>query len=433
MRLFNFILKNIQLTSYLLGFMLFLLSGCRHEKPQKIVEIVNTEKGYQLYYKGKPYFIKGAVGWNYLEELSESGANSLRGGIELLDKAHSRGLTVLVKLPMRAERDGFDYNNKEAVRAQYNRIKEIVEEHKDHPAVLIWGIGNELNHIPGNPNYNHKLWDAVNDMAGMIKEIDPNHPLMTVAGMRQVKEILERCPNLDLLGINAYAAIMNLPELSREENWNKPYVVTEWGPSGSWEVPRTRWGVEIEETSTEKAEVYRERYEKVILADPLCVGSYVFLWTSNRQERTHTWYNMFHDGLKTQTVEVMQYMWTGTWPKNRAPRIESLMINGKKALDNIALTSGIINTAQVVASDPDSDELRIEWELLPEPTEFGAYAGQGEVKPEAVVGFIKTAIDDKIEFEVSEDERNNYRLFVYIYDGKGNVANANIPFYIIGD
>jgi hypothetical protein len=63
------------------------------------------------------------------------------------------------------------------------------------------------------------------------------------------------------------------------------------------------------------------RYEKVILGDPLCLGSYVFLWTSNRQERTHTWFNMFHNNLKTETVETMQYMWTGNWPQNRAPKL----------------------------------------------------------------------------------------------------------------
>lgn len=400
------------------------------------VEIKKADDGFQLYRNGQPYFIKGAVGWSFLEDLAESGGNSLRSSPQRLDEAHSLGLSVLVNIPMGAERGGFDYDDEEAVKAQFNRAKEIVNEYKDHPAVLMWSIGNELDHIPGNLDYNLRMWDAVNDIAGMIKETDPNHPVMTVVGIgaaerEKFRIIRERCPNLDLLGINGYAAIMNLPEWLREFNWDKPFVVTEWGPSGWWEVPRTNRGVVIEETSTEKARVYRERYEEVILADPLCIGSYVFLWTSNRQERTHTWFNMFHNDLKTQTVEVMQYMWTGKWPENRAPRISSLTINEKTALDNIALKPGSISRASVDAYDPDGDELIFEWELLPEPEQFGAYAGQGEVKPEPVAGLIRTAGDNTFEFEVPGKTGISYRLFVYIYDGNGNIANANIPFFVM--
>ncbi len=42
-------------------------------------------------------------------------------------------------------------------------------EYKDHPALMIWSIGNELNHGATNP----KVWDAVNEISEMIHEIDP--------------------------------------------------------------------------------------------------------------------------------------------------------------------------------------------------------------------------------------------------------------------
>jgi hypothetical protein len=397
---------------------------------------IREENGRFMLSRGKePFFIKGAVGWGFLDELTASGANSVRSSYRFLDEAHQKGLTVLANLPMGSERGGFDYNDEQAVREQYLKNKQIVEEYKDHPALLMWAIGNELDHIPGDKDYNLKMWDAVNEIAGMIKQLDPNHPVMTVTGygkLEKLKDIKERCPNLDLLGVNAYAAIVNIPGWLRKYNWNKPYAVTEWGPSGWWEVPRTKQGIVIEETSTEKAERYRERYEKVIAADPWCVGSYVFLWTTNRQERTHTWFNMFHDSLKTQTVEVMQYMWTGSWPVNRAPRISSLQINGLGLLDNIEVSPASMNTAEVVSHDPDNDQLNIEWELLPEPTKFGAYAGQGETKPEGISDFIKVRKNGTIEFKVPEDAGRNYRLFVYISDGNGNIANANIPFYVTG-
>jgi len=68
--------------------------------------------------------------------------------------------------------------------------------------------------------------------------------------------------------------------------------------------------------------------------------------------------------------------------------------------------------------------------LLPEPEKFGSYAGQGETKPKAVTGFIKSEQTSSIEFQVPAPSGVNYRLFVYVYDGHGNVGVANIPFYV---
>jgi hypothetical protein len=411
-----------------------------NEKNNKKVEIKKEDGQFQLYVKEQPFFIKGArtLGTRYMEQVAEYGGNSVRVGFHsidaVLDKAEKLGLTVMFGLPVKPERAGFNYDDEEAVQAQFNRMKEIVKKYKDHPAVLVWVIGNELDHIPGKETYNLKMWNAVNDIAEMIHKVDPDHPAMTVIGTgrkEKLKDLKKRCPDIDLLGINSYADIFEVPDWLRKYNWNKPYVVTEWGPSGHWQVPKTQWGVAIEETSSEKADLYRKKYEQVIQGDPLCVGSYAFLWTSRRQERTHTWYNMFfEDGLEKEAVEVMQYMWTGEWPENRAPRIESLTINGKKAEDDVALAANSINPAKVEATDPDNDNLRIEWTLLPVPEEFGAYAGQGETKPQPVEGFIQNRENRTLRFQTPENTGKNYRLFVYVYDDKGNIAVANIPFYV---
>lgn len=407
------------------------------------VELIEKNGQFHLYRDGEPTFIKGArtLGAMYMGKVAEYGGNSVRVGYgdgiqEVLDKAHELGLSVLVGLPVRAERDGFDYSDEEAVTAQFERVKEIVQTYKNHPAVLMWVIGNELDHIPGNRPYDLTLWDAVNDIARMIHETDPHHPAMTVIGTgmpEKLADLMERAPDLDLLGINAYADLVDVPEWLDEYGWNKPFAVTEWGPSGHWEVPRTEWGAVIEETSAEKAELYKQRYRDVIEADPRSVGSYAFLWTSNRMERTHTWYNMFHDdGSEKAAVEVMRYLWTGEWPENRAPRIEAFTINGLNAFDSIFLEEGQVHTAKVEASDPDGDPLHVDWELLPELDEFAAYAGQGETKPDYIGDFIVSAGDTvkEIEFRVPADPDRTYRLFVYVYDGHGNVGVANIPFYL---
>ncbi len=429
---------------------LFYLTSCNNqrnqssepEKPIK-VEIKKENDGFTLTVNRNPYFIKGArtIRTRYMDKVAEYGGNAVRIGynenvIDVLDEAQRLNLTVLFGLPMQAERNGFNYSDQIAVTNQHNRIKKIVETYKDHPALLAWAIGNELDHIPGDKDYNLLMWYAVNNVAKMIHEIDPNHPAMSVIGRgknEKLKELVERCPDVDMLGVNAYADLWEVPGWLRSYNWNKPYAVTEWGPSGHWQVPLTKWGVVIEETSTEKANVYKERYEKVIQDDPWCVGSYVFLWTSNRQERTHTWYNMFHDdGTEKEAVEVMKYVWTGKWPDNRTPQIDSLQIDGLNVLDNILVEANTIHYARVFARDPDKDEVKIEWDLVPEIKKFGAYAGQGETKPASVKDAIQETRENGrlAQFLCPDEKGGNFRLFVYIYDNYNHVAVANIPFHI---
>lgn len=408
-----------------------------------VVELREDADGYSMLVNNSPFFVKGArtLGTRFIDQVAEHGGNAIRIGYhtgnvdEKLEEAGRHGLYVLFGLPVRAERDGFDYDDESAVRNQHEQVLGIVERFRDHPAIMAWALGNELDHIPGNLPYNRKLWDALNDMARSIREIDPGRPVMTVIGTgmpEKLSDLMERAPYLDLLGINAYADIVDIPAWLREYGWNRPYMVTEWGPSGHWEVPSTRWGAVIEESSTQKAELYRKHYESVIAADPLCLGSFAFLWTANRMERTHTWYNMFHNGSKTEAVQVMQYLWTGRWPDVRAPRIRSITINGVTAFEHLTAEPGDRLQVHVDATAPSGQALEYSWELLPELGEFAAYAGQGEVKPDSVPGFILDRNDagDQILIEAPLEAERTYRLFVYVHDDHNNVATANFPFYI---
>src|ERR1700733_11692512 len=112
--------------------------------------IVASDTGFILVRSGKPYFIKGAGGTNYMDRLVKYGGNSIRtwdskNGNDVLDKANSLGLTVTMGLNVARERHGFDYNDTAAVRQQLENLRREVHKYKNYPALLIWGIGNELN------------------------------------------------------------------------------------------------------------------------------------------------------------------------------------------------------------------------------------------------------------------------------------------------
>ena len=306
------------------------------------VDVRKVDSGYQLYRDGQPYFVKGAGGSRYLNRVAAYGGNSIRtwgtaNGDKILDSANKYGLTVLMGLGLTPERHGFDYNDTAAVRKQFERVRAEVLKYKDHPALLAWGIGNELNLSYKNP----RVWDAVNDVSKMIHELDPAHPATTVlAGINksEVEYIKAHVAAIDFLSINTYGGLASLPRQVKAVGWDGAYMVTEWGPTGHWEGLQTSWKAPIEETSSEKAAVYKSRYEYSVERDKeKCLGSYVFLW-GQKQERTPTWYGLFTEGgEESEVVDVMQFLWSGRWPANKAPHLYSFQLNDQKATGNIML------------------------------------------------------------------------------------------------
>lgn len=398
-------------------------------------EIVERDGRYVFLRDSQPYVVRGAgVDARKLEEFAARGGNSVRtwgteNAADFLDRAHELGITVALCLGVGRERQGFDYDDEQAVAAQLARLRKEVIAYRNHPALLSWIIGNELNLEHTNP----KVYDAVNDIAQMIHELDPNHPTTsTLAGFNSdlAKLVNTRAPALDFVSVQLYADLVNLPKYLRQNRFRRPYMVTEWGAIGHWEMPATYWGAPVEQDSSKKARNYQKMYNKVIRHDsPYNLGAYVFFW-GQKQERTPTWYGLFlPTGESTEAVDVMQRIWTGESPKNQAPQIKSLRLYNRQASGNVTLKSGKEYVARVKAADPDGDSLRYQWEVRVESRSTNS-GGDFEELPPMVPGVL--AEGSGSEVRVRAPREGAYRLFVYVYDDQGHGAHANIPFVARG-
>ena len=209
-------------------------------------------------------------------------------------------------------------------------------------------------------------------------------------------------------------------------------MIAEWGPTGHWQRPRTAWRVPIEQTSTEKARVIFDRYTTTILPHrDRCLGSFVFLWSEN-QETTHTWYGMFRDGLRTESVDVMQYLWSGAWPANRAPALLELRIVGSADATETYVEPGQTCEARLTCYDGDYDELSYEWDIRPEvEIPANSYAGGLEKPAKPIPGLIASGQGPRVRFTAPATE-GPYRLFVQVTDTHAHAAYANHPFCVKG-
>ena len=434
-----------------LGLLCGLMCSCEQvaegTSPSGHVTIQSVNGKYHLYVKGEPFTVKGVgmggVGdGSRIRALKEAGGNSLRtwssrNGQALLDAAADHGLMVAMGLSMGKELHHFDYDDNVAVKEQFERIKTAVDQFKDHPQLLCWVAGNELNLLfdesGGLKPVNPKTYQALKDIVDYIHNVDPHHPVTTTfAGVQKasIELALKHCPDLDFLSYQVYGGLGQIPEQVATTGILKPYMITEFGPVGHWERPATEWGREIEETSTEKAIGLRKRIQKAFLADSsgLNMGGFAFLW-GQKQERTPTWYGLFNkSGEATASVDELTKFWTGSYPANRAPSLESMRLDGKQAVDNIYLKSNAEYSAKVVAADPNGDELNFKWVIMKEVVER-SQGGAREIEPDEVTCEVVAQENGDFWF-VSPTEPGEYRLFSYVYDGKGKVGNANIPFYV---
>ena len=395
----------------------------------------SKKHGYRFLVDGEPFIVKGVAGDRYLKELKAFGGNTMRTwsieaqGEEFLDEAHSLGIKVIAGIWVEHARHGYDYSDRSFVKKQRRQVEAVVKKYKDHPAILAWGLGNEVE-LRLSDEDAEAMWEEMNELALIVKKADPDHPIMSsVAGFNQEKiDMLQNYfPELDIIGANAYGFAPRVGILLKEYGWEKPYMITEFGPIGHWEegVRKSEWGAPIEETSHEKAKRYRDAQVAAMDEDSkYCLGTFPFYWSS-KQEITTTWFGMFLPGGEhLEAVDIMSYSWNKKYPKNRVPEIVSL--DSKAKLNTVKRRS--IQTASVEVLDHEKDELTYHWVLMDESQEK-TVGGDFEKTPTSYPKLILSTSGSRVDFKAPR-KKGAYRLFVYVKDTNNGAATANFPFYV---
>lgn len=360
-----------------------------------------------------------------LERLARAGARVIRVYREsdawVLDAAQQLGLKVVMGLWVGHPRHGVRLEDETVLRAHEAALRDFVTRHRDHPALLAWGVGNEVE--TGTADH-LAVWRRIDRLAGVVKAADPRHPtLMVVAdtGMAQLRQLADCCAQVDMLGINVYAgAVFDLPQRLAEAGIAKPVVVAELGPLGQWQAGRKPWGAPVELTSSQKAAFYRDALA-FLRQQPQIAGVFPFLWGA-KQEQTATWHGLLlADGSATAMSDALAAAW-GRPETHAAPVIRGIGI----AADEFAPGQEI--SAGVDAIAPDGAPLVTDWAVFAEATDLRK-GGDVETAPPRVAVQLRHADAASVRF-VAPQAPGAYRLFLTVRDGRGKVATANLPFLV---
>lgn len=137
---------------------------------------------------------------------------------------------------------GTDYTDPEQRRKMKAVVRAKVMDLKDEPFVLLWLLGNEnnmnvdyLGHNATRTNaaaHPREYAEFLNELAEMIHELDPNHPVAVGNIESGLAEYYRQyAPAVDIFGMNSYRGREGFGPLWEEARkvFDRPVVITEFG------------------------------------------------------------------------------------------------------------------------------------------------------------------------------------------------------------
>ncbi|MEV6752929.1 discoidin domain-containing protein [Streptomyces sp. NPDC051214] len=400
-----------------------------------VVKVTGSQGNWQLTVDGSPYQVKGLT-WGpsvadadkYLPDLRSMGVNTIRtwgtdaSSKPLFDSAAAHGVKVVAGFwlqPGGGPGSGGCVNYLTDTAYKNQMLEEFpkwVGTYKDHPGVLMWNVGNESvlglqNCYAGDEleKQRNAYTTFVNDVAKKIHAVDPNHPVTSTDAWTGAWPYYKKnAPDLDLYAVNAYDATCDIKSDWEQGGYDKPYIVTESGPAGEWEVPDDANGVPEEPTDRAKAAGYTKAWDCVTGHRGVALGATLFHY-GTEYDFGGVWFNLLPAGQKRLSYYAVKKAFKGsTAGDNTPPVITDLAVDGDAG--KVAAGSPLTLTTKV--SDPDGDALS--YEVLAN----SMYVDKSkELTPLAATdqgsGRLKVTAPDK---------PGVWKIYVKVSDGKGNVG-----------
>jgi len=331
---------------------------------------------WELLVDGKPYEIKGATfGFdddidNYearFKDLKFLGVNTIRtwatgkNTMKLLDAAQQNGIKVMLGIWMRHGRpgmeddDSFNYlENIQGKEDMYQDALKVVETYKNHPAVLTWGIGNEVYLNMSTDEEKVAYSQLLERICSAIKQKDTAHPITSVEAWTFGLDWWQQyVPSLDIYGLNCYGPGANLlaDELTKK-GIDKPYIITEFGVTGEWDIKQEINGVKVEPNDNQKYDAIVNGYNNWIQNKPANLGVFVFHYATGN-DFIAPWLFTHYNNMTRPQYWAMREAFTGNKPINNVPEIKTFNVSNDK------LKSGTWVPINLEITDVEKDSLQV--------------------------------------------------------------------------
>ena len=353
-------------------FFLFAFTFCSNA--QTIVEKINDK--WQMQVNGIPFELKGATfGYDedvenyekYFRELQFLGVNTIRTWATgdhtpaLLDMAEKYDIKVMVGIWMRHGRpgmeddDSFNYlEDFEGIEVMYENALNTVEQYKDHPAVLTWGVGNEVYLNTATDEEKEAYSNVLERICSEIKRLDPDHPVTSVEAWTFGLDWWEKyVPSIDIYGLNSYGfgASLLASELKKREI-DKPFIITEFGVTGEWDIQEEKNGIKLEPSDDQKYEAIVGGYNDWIKDEPSCLGVYVFHYADGDKFLAPWLFTHFNGKTRPQYWAIRE-AYTNEKPLNNVPAIQTF------ELPDSVFKSGTWVPVELMVSDVEEEDLEL--------------------------------------------------------------------------
>jgi len=386
---------------------------------------------WRLFVDNKPFEIKGVTfGYDnnpakydsYFSELNSLGVNTIRlwasseNTPKLLDVAQAHGIKVMLGIWMRHGRPGmedddrFDYlGDTEGMEAMYTNAINKVEQYKNHPAILSWGVANEVYLNIETDEEKVAYSKLLERICSQIKKNDPNHPIISVdAWTFGLDWWQEYVPSIDIYGINIYGgAAKYIAEEIGQRGIDKPYIITEYGVTGEWDIKAMKNGVVFEPTDQNKYDVIVHGYKEWIKNEEKCLGVYVFHFADG-DDFLATWLLTHVNGMKRPQYWAIREAYTGKKPINMVPKIKKLLLPEEE------IKSGTWVPVELEVSDKENDKLEVSF-----------YYNQrtGSRRRRNQINKLISRGNHESGFEIQlPKEHGGIKVYVYVKDSFGNVG-----------